>query len=147
MTRLTFSRRKAKIPASHIKLLSIYIFPIAQNRKSSCKCPGNNPRCRQRGIISIKKANPSIIDIKIIMDGFLNSGPGGNRTRVQTGIPCTSTIIVHSLTFPPPDGNEHPAGFSSFMIRPYTQSLIYVVSYIIDAWILRCRCPKSDSSH
>ncbi len=74
------------------------------------------------------------------------NGPGGNRTRVQTGIPCTSTIIVHSFTFPPPAGNEHPSGFSSFIIRPYTQSLIYVVSYIIDAWLPECRCSRSDSS-
>ena len=84
---------------------------------------------------------------KCVISFILIDGPGGNRTRVQTGIPCTSTIIVHSLTFPLPDGNEHPAGFSSFMIRPYTQSLIYVVSYIIDAWVLMCRCTRSDSSH
>ncbi len=74
-------------------------------------------------------------------------GPGGNRTRVQTGIPCTSTIIVHFFTFPPPDENEHPSGFSSFMIRPCTQSLMHVVSYIVDAWVLKCRCLKSDSCH
>ena len=32
-------------------------------------------------------------------------GPGGNRTRVQKPIPCTSTIIVSYLTFPLPYEN------------------------------------------
>ena len=32
-------------------------------------------------------------------------GPGGNRTRVQKPIPCTSTIIVSSFSFPLPHGN------------------------------------------
>ena len=31
---------------------------------------------------------------------FRKSGPGGNRTRVQKPIPCTSTIIVSSFSFP-----------------------------------------------
>ena len=34
-----------------------------------------------------------------------NSGPGGSRTRVQTGIPCSSTIIVSSSIFLYPVGN------------------------------------------
>ena len=38
-------------------------------------------------------------------------GPGGSRTRVQTGVPCTSTIIVgRSLVFPHPIGDRHPTG-------------------------------------
>ena len=86
-------------------------------------------------------------DISLVFASASFSGPGGNRTRVQTGIPCTSTIIVHFFTFPPPDENEHPSGFSSFMIRPCTQSLMHVVSYIVDAWVLKCRCLKSDSCH
>ena len=36
---------------------------------------------------------------------FSLSGPGGNRTRVQKPVPCTSTIIVSSLTFPLPHEN------------------------------------------
>ena len=88
--------------------------------------------------------NPPIFDGALLTTIY---GPGGNRTRVQTGIPCTSTIIVHFFTFPPPDENEHPSGFSSFMIRPCTQSLMHVVSYIVDAWVLKCRCLKSDSCH
>ena len=71
-------------------------------------------------------------------------GPDGNRTRVQKPIPCSSTIIVRSLTFPPPDENEHPAGFSSFILRPHTQSFACVVSYKIDAWVLMCRSTRSD---
>ena len=35
----------------------------------------------------------------------LESGLGGNRTRVQKPIPCTSTIIVSSFSFPLPHGN------------------------------------------
>ena len=35
----------------------------------------------------------------------LKSGPGGNRTRVQKPVPCTSTIIVSYLTFPLPYEN------------------------------------------
>lgn len=33
------------------------------------------------------------------------SGADGGRTRVQKPIPCSSTIIVSLLTFPPPPGN------------------------------------------
>ena len=74
----------------------------------------------------------------------LKSGPGGNRTRVQKPVPCTSTIIVSYLTFPLPHGNRHSCGFSSFMIRPTAQSFADVVSYIVEAWIPKCRCSGSD---
>ena len=73
-------------------------------------------------------------------------GPEGNRTPVRKPIPCSSTIISCSFTFPPPYENKHPYGFSSFMLRPYTQSLIYVVSHKIDARFLMCECIKADSS-
>ena len=43
----------------------------------------------------------------------LFSGPDGSWTRVQKPIPCSSTIIVRSLTFPLSCGNEHPQNFSS----------------------------------
>lgn len=72
------------------------------------------------------------------------SGPGGNRTRVQKPIPCTSTIIVRSFTFPLPYGNEHPYGFSSFIIRLSTQSFADIVSHIVDARYLRCGSPGAD---
>ena len=75
-----------------------------------------------------------------------NNGAEGNRTPVRKPIPCSSTIISCSFTFPPPYENKHPYGFSSFMLRPYTQSLIYVVSHKIDARFLMCECIKADSS-
>ena len=53
--------------------------------------------------------------------GF-DSGLDGSRTRVRNTIPCPSTSVVYYLTFPLPAENKHPAGFSSFMIRPYAQS-------------------------
>lgn len=75
----------------------------------------------------------------------LLNGADGIWTRVQKPIPCSSTIIVCSLTFPPSAGSRHPADFSSFILRPYRQSLLHVVSYIIDARFLTCRCAKADS--
>ena len=71
-------------------------------------------------------------------------GPEGSRTPVRKPIPCSSTIIVDCLTFPPVHGNQHPCTFSSFMIRPASQSFDTVVSYMFEAWILKCRCFKSD---
>ena len=47
------------------------------------------------------------------LQGFIVSGPDGSRTRVQEPIPCSSTIIVRSFSFPPSCGNEHPQNFSS----------------------------------
>ena len=81
------------------------------------------------------------------LQGFLKSGAEGNRTPVRKPIPCSSTIIVSYLTFPPPPGKRHSDGFSSFIIRPYTQSFVYVVSHIVDARVLKCGCLKSDSCH
>ena len=72
------------------------------------------------------------------------SGPGGNRTRVQKSVPCTSTIIVRSFRFPLPHGNEHPCGVSSFMIRPVAQSFASVVSHMFDAGFPTCECIGSD---
>lgn len=81
------------------------------------------------------------------LPGFLKSGAEGNRTPVRKSIPCSSTIIVPYLTFPLPSGKKHSDGFSSFIIRPHTQSFACVVSYIVDARVLKCRCLKSDSCH
>lgn len=79
--------------------------------------------------------------------GLPKSGAEGNRTPVRKSIPCSSTIIVSYLTFPLPSGKKHSDGFSSFIIRPHVQSFTCVVSYIIDARVLKCRCLKSDSCH
>ena len=77
-------------------------------------------------------------------DLFNFSGPEGSRTPVRKPIPCSSTIIVDCLTFPPVHGNQHPCTFSSFIIRPASQSFDTVVSYMFEAWVLKCRCFKSD---
>ena len=82
---------------------------------------------------------------KVLENQHFYDGPEGNRTPVRKPIPCSSTIIVCSLTFPPSAGSRHPADFSSFILRPYRQSLLHVVSYIIDARFLTCRCAKADS--
>ena len=82
-----------------------------------------------------------------VFDLLRFSGVDGSRTRVQKPIPCPSTSVVYSLTFPPPHENKHPCGFSSFMIRPQVQSLACVVSHRVEAWILKCECPRSDCCH
>ena len=74
---------------------------------------------------------------------FHLNGLDESRTRVRRKIPCPSTSVVCSLTFPLPPGNKHPCGFSSFMIRPWTQSLVHVVSHIVEAWVLMCECTRS----
>lgn len=87
------------------------------------------PKTRLRHVLSINKTS---------------YGPEGSRTPVRKPIPCSSTIIVDCLTFPPVHENQHPCTFSSFMIRPASQSFDTVVSYMFEAWVLKCRCFKSD---
>ena len=77
----------------------------------------------------------------------LISGLDESRTRVRRKIPCPSTSVVYSLTFPPRTGNKHPERFSSFMIRPLSQSFDSVVSHIVEAGFLRCECPRADCRH
>lgn len=76
---------------------------------------------------------------------FVASGIDGNRTRVQRSLHRTSTSVVCILTFPLRRPYRHGYRFSSFIIRLHTQSLICIVSYIVDAWIPMCRCIRSDS--
>ena len=78
---------------------------------------------------------------------FVASGIDGNRTRVQRSLHRTSTSVVFAFTFPPRHPQRHGCRFSSFIIRLYTQSLVYIVSYIVDAWVLMCRCTRSDNCH
>ena len=47
-------------------------------------------------------------------------------------------------SFPLPAENKHPSGFSSFIIRPHAQSFACVVSHIVEAWVLKCECSRSD---
>ena len=75
------------------------------------------------------------------------SGLDGSRTRVRNTIPCHSTSVVYYLTFPLPHDNKQPCGFSSFMIRPMAQSFANVVSHIVEAWVLKCECSRSDCCH
>ncbi len=91
------------------------------------------------------KTNPTQCFTKKNEFGFaLFSGLEGNRTPVRKSIPDSSTSVVCCLTFPLPPENKHPGGVSSFMIRPLEQSLSSVVSHIVEAWVLRCECPRSD---
>ena len=75
------------------------------------------------------------------------SGLDGSRTRVQKPIPGPSTSVVCSFTFPPHISYKQDICFSSFMIRPLPQSFGNVVSYRVEAWVLKCRCSKSDCSN
>ena len=75
------------------------------------------------------------------------SGPGGNRTRVQKPIPCTSTIIVRSFSFPLLHGNEHPCRFSSFILRLTAQSFADIVSHMFDTGFPMCECIRSGMQH
>lgn len=94
--------------------------------------------CKRSRVISIRTSDVRMAAV---------SGPGGSRTRVQKPIPCTSTIIVRSLSFPLPHGNEHPYGFSSFIIRLPAQSFADIVSRIVGARLPECGCPGADMQH
>ena len=80
-------------------------------------------------------------------DASTSGGLDGSRTRVRNTIPCPSTSVVYYLTFPLPHDNKQPCGFSSFMIRPMAQSFANVVSHIVEAWVLKCECSRSDCCH
>ena len=82
-----------------------------------------------------------------VFDLLRFSGVDGSRTRVRNTIPCPSTSVVYYLTFPLPHDNKQPCSFSSFMIRPMAQSFANVVSHIVEVWILKCECSRSDCCH
>ena len=75
------------------------------------------------------------------------------KVELRESNPCPKTnslfFYYHSLLFNIPSAarERHSDGFSSFIIRPYTQSFVYVVSHIVDARVLKCGCLKSDSCH
>ena len=58
--------------------------------------------------------------------------PDGSRTRVRSPFHRSSTSLAYRLTFPPALSGKHPNAFSSFILRPYTQSFVYVVSHLFD---------------
>jgi len=66
-----------------------------------------------------------------IQKATIYSGLEGSRTPVQKPIPDSSTSVVCYLDFPQQPENKHSDYLSSFMIRTYTQSLVYAVSYIV----------------
>ena len=99
----------------------------------------------------LRYTKPNIFLYTIIsyteFDLFSFSGLDGSRTRVQKPIPCPSTSVVHNLTFPLQFRYEHRNCFSSFIIRPRVQSFARVVSHIVEAWVLKCECSRSDCCH
>ncbi len=106
-----------------------------------------SPRAETR-VLRIESLLPSAPYAKKIAIGDLFAyGADGSRTRVRNPIPCTSTSVVCCLTFPLPGESKHPPGFSSFMIRPHTQSFVCVVSYVVDARLLTHRYARADSCH
>ena len=60
---------------------------------------------------------------------------------------AASPITVCLLTFPPSAAARQATDVSSFILRLYAQSFAYIVSYIVDARVLMCRCTRSDSCH
>ena len=60
--------------------------------------------------VTIKKIPPKRV-------GFLYGGADGNRTHVRKQLGKTFSGRRLLFTFPFPDGNNHPAGISSFMMH------------------------------
>ena len=60
-------------------------------------------------------------------------------------LPLQSVILLSP--FPQFIASRHALNLSSFMIRLHPQSLGCIVSYIVDARVLTCRCVRSDSCH
>ena len=105
-------------------------------------------QCRYFYFLRYTKPNIFLYTINIIYRVRLSfSGLDGSRTRVQKPIPCPSTSVVHNLTFPLQFRYEHRNCFSSFIIRPRVQSFARVVSHIVEAWVLKCECSRSDCCH
>ena len=57
-------------------------------------------------VLNVISKSGTTLEIKKTLDfSRVLDGPEGNRTPVRKPIPCSSTIIVSSLTFPPSDEN------------------------------------------
>ena len=123
------------------------IYKHTQTRRNGFLLKSKNFFSAMQGLLLCHSKRPCNYTFSAYLQGLLKSGPEGNRTPVRKSIPCSSTIIVPYLTFPLPSGKKHSDGFSSFIIRPHAQSFACVVSYIVDARVLKCRCLKSDSCH
>ena len=123
------------------------IYKHTQTRRNGFLLKSKNFFSAMQGLLLCHSKRPCNYTFSAYLQGLLKSGPEGNRTPVRKSIPCSSTIIVPYLTFPLPSGKKHSDGFSSFIIRPHVQSFTCVVSYIVDARVLKCRCLKSDSCH
>ena len=119
--------------------------PLESELRSDGLCVGTKESSQQAGsLLSTGDKESSRQAGSLLTTG---SGLDGSRTRVQKPIPCPSTSVGCHLTFPLPSGDRHPGGFSSFMIRPLAQSLANVVSHMVEAWVLKCECSRSDCCH
>ena len=63
------------------------------------------------------------------MDRYFDGGDEGNRTPVRRQLDKTFSERSLLFTFPHPDGNKHPAGFSSFIMHGTRKALCTHVLY------------------
>ncbi len=68
---------------------------------------------------------------------FLHNGPGGNRTRVQTGIPRSSTIIVSSSVLPKENHSLFPAETDIHQDSVASYNLLFAQSLTKDDTVLK----------
>ena len=122
-------------------------FPYGNNGARTHDLPLVRRALSQLSYVSVCNKKRRHTDAPPVFAPSRPSGAGGNRTRVQKSIPCTSTIIVRSFSFPLPHGNEHPCGFSSFILRLTVQSFAVIVSHIFDTGFPMCECAGSGMQH
>ena len=65
-------------------------------------------------------------------------------SKNQSPVLLRAYLMIY--TFPLPGLHKHSSGFSSFIIRLQVQSFACIVSYIVEAWVLKCRYSRSDCS-
>ena len=73
----------------------------------------------------------------------LSENPSITASPITVCYNCKPKVCM----FPPSIANRHALDFSSFIIRLHPQSFGCIVSYIVDARVLTCRCVRSDSCH